>query len=444
MKKATILGTMLAIGALIVAAAGCGDGNGGTTCPTGQQVCSGVCVDTRTDANNCGGCNNQCGASSQCVNSTCTTPCTPVQETCDGIDNDCDTSVDENLTRDCNNPCGTGTQTCSDGAWGTCNAPTPTAETCDNLDNDCDGAIDEDVKTRYYRDSDADNYGDPNTFQDACAAPTGYVTDHTDCDDTTNTRRPGNPELCTNSVDDDCDGTTNEDCTCTAGTTQQCGEGGDTGDCDWGTQTCGSGGTWGACTGGRRPTAETCNGTDENCDGQTDNGLVEDTYEINDTCAQARVLPRADEGLGTQTVSTPTLYSSDGSDDTDWYFIEANEASHLECILHPLDDQCYFYLDISLKPPAGADHTKWSYCVHLAVDEADNCTAFDYNFCTDETTWTGTEYAMTLTWSGSCGLDDGWKFYVEVDGATNEESCLPYTLEYTFDFEGGIGTDYCT
>ena len=81
MKKATILGTMLAIGALIVLAAGCGDGGGEENCPTGERLCSGVCVNTLTDHNNCGGCGNACATGSQCVNGSCTTPCTPVTET---------------------------------------------------------------------------------------------------------------------------------------------------------------------------------------------------------------------------------------------------------------------------------------------------------------------------------------------------------------------------
>ncbi len=65
-------------------------------------------------------------------------------ETCDGVDNDCNGQVDENLSRSCSNACGAvGSETCSAGAWGSCNVPTTPTETCDGVDNDCDGQVDE-------------------------------------------------------------------------------------------------------------------------------------------------------------------------------------------------------------------------------------------------------------------------------------------------------------
>ena len=79
---------------------------------------------------------------------TCTAG-TPTTETCDNVDNDCDSITDEDLTR--GTACGigacgsTGTETCAAGLWvgDTCKAGTPTIETCDNKDNDCDGTVDE-------------------------------------------------------------------------------------------------------------------------------------------------------------------------------------------------------------------------------------------------------------------------------------------------------------
>jgi len=410
-------------------------------CSGGMVICRGDCVDTQTDADHCGGCNNECPEGSLCRDGDCTEPCTPAEETCDGIDNDCDEDIDENLTRSCRNPCGEGEEVCTEGEWGDCSAPEPVTEVCDAVDNDCDGQVDEDVKSTFYRDADGDGYGWREDTVEACTAPAGYVANDQDCNDGTADISPADAESC-DGIDNNCDGGIDEGCACVVGTTRQCGEGGDTGDCDWGTQTCISVGVepeWGACAGGRRPTAETCNGTDENCNGLIDDGMAEDSYEVDDTCAQARVLPRADEGTGLHTVADATLYSTDGSDDTDWYAIDAVEASHLDCIFNPLANQCYFWLDVRLTPPSGTDHTRWSFCVFTG-----DCGAFVDTFCTDATYWTGSAYVMSMYWSGICGLDDGWTFYLQVDGADGEEMCLPYTLDYEFYFDGEITTEDCT
>jgi hypothetical protein len=70
------------------------------------------------------------------------------QETCDGVDNDCDGHVDQGLTRACGTDVGeciAGTQTCSAGDWGSCvGSVAPVPESCDRLDDDCDGSVDED------------------------------------------------------------------------------------------------------------------------------------------------------------------------------------------------------------------------------------------------------------------------------------------------------------
>ena len=66
------------------------------------------------------------------------------EESCDGLDNDCDGRVDEGLSRSCSTACGRGDEVCSDGRWSACDAPDPEPERCDGVDNDCDGAIDED------------------------------------------------------------------------------------------------------------------------------------------------------------------------------------------------------------------------------------------------------------------------------------------------------------
>ena len=80
-------------------------------------------------------------------------------------------------------------------------------EYCDSHDDDCDGDIDEDDAVdapTWYRDADADGYGNATVGTAACSAPTGYVVLSTDCDDTESAVNPGATEVC-NDIDDDCD-----------------------------------------------------------------------------------------------------------------------------------------------------------------------------------------------------------------------------------------------
>ena len=74
------------------------------------------------------------------------------------------------------------------------------------VDNDCDSLVDEGVSTTYYADADADTFGDLATTQDSCTQPAGFVTDNTDCDDTSAIAFPGNTEACLDGIDGDCDG----------------------------------------------------------------------------------------------------------------------------------------------------------------------------------------------------------------------------------------------
>ncbi len=82
-------------------------------------------------------------------------------------------------------------------------------EICDGIDNDCDMTIDEGVQATYYRDADGDGYGTATITIRACSAPAGYVSNNSDCDDVQAGIHPNAPELC-NGIDDDCDGNIDE------------------------------------------------------------------------------------------------------------------------------------------------------------------------------------------------------------------------------------------
>ncbi|MFT4975619.1 MAG: hypothetical protein ACI8S6_001506, partial [Myxococcota bacterium] len=84
-------------------------------------------------------------------------------------------------------------------------------EVCDGIDNDCNGDIDDEdsgvdtsTASTFYADSDGDGYGDASTTIDSCAAPSGYTTDSTDCDDTDAVVYPTATELCDGQYND-CD-----------------------------------------------------------------------------------------------------------------------------------------------------------------------------------------------------------------------------------------------
>jgi hypothetical protein len=65
--------------------------------------------------------------------------------------------------------------------------------------------------TTYYADADVDGYGNPSSTILACnGAPIGYVSQSSDCNDTSYTAHPGAIEICGNGIDDNCDGQIDE------------------------------------------------------------------------------------------------------------------------------------------------------------------------------------------------------------------------------------------
>ncbi|MBM4395263.1 MAG: putative metal-binding motif-containing protein [Deltaproteobacteria bacterium] len=217
-----------------------------------------------------------------------------VETGCDMKDNDCNGTTDDGyawqglpIGAGCDGvgACGAGTVVCSPAGTGaTCStnpdgtAPQNVKEVCTPTggtpaDEDCDGELDEEGATYcvgYYLDEDSDKYGKSGAKKCLCAKGQPPWDKYTasvalDCDDNDPEVHPKHPELC-NGKDDNCDGKKDE----TFPTKGQACAGPPPNDqCMNGTITCTADGTAVECT-GYHVSPETCNGKDDDCDGQTD------------------------------------------------------------------------------------------------------------------------------------------------------------------------------
>lgn len=216
---------------------------------------------------------------------TCQGEIVPKAETCNGQDDDCDGKTDEgcqckpNETQPCGVklplPCKQGIQTCTAGQWGACLGEVkPTAEVCNNVDDDCDGKIDNLDLRSCVSDTQSCQKDANGVYVCKGRCKAGLQACVAGKWDACKGEVKPNTEVC-NSADDDCDGQVDE------GVSRSCYTSGNgtpgVGACRAGTQTCRAG-RWGPCEGQVVPTLESCNGKDDNCDGQIDESISRKCY----------------------------------------------------------------------------------------------------------------------------------------------------------------------
>jgi hypothetical protein len=153
-------------------------------------------------------------------------------------------------------------------------------EVCNGIDDDCDGVIDPDSATdaaTWYADTDGDGYGDATASTASCSAPSGFVADDTDCDDTDSAVSPAGIEWC-NGTDDDCDGVVDPSTSADAATWYADADGDTYGDAAVSVDACDVPAGFVAddtdCDDSVKTTfpgaTEFCNGVDDDCDGVID------------------------------------------------------------------------------------------------------------------------------------------------------------------------------
>ena len=288
-------------------------------CPErAPDLCDLQCVDTDSDPRNCGVCGHDCGPNGVCVHGRCT--CNPDRHACEHQGVTCGPVSDGcGGTIDCGS-CSSG-ETCHAGQC-VSNCPTGTI--------DCNSTCVNEM-------TDINNCGACGNQCSSGQACVGGTCTSPNCDDgnpcTSDTFNP-TTQQCEHRAQSDglpcetdagsgsCLGGTCVPQPCDSGQTQSCNTG-LLGICATGTQTCSSG-TWGPCVQTVSPQTESCNGIDDDCDGQVDNGATCDNGQVcqggqcvpSSGCTTAAECPGTDTDCQTRTCVNGVCGESNASSGT--------------------------------------------------------------------------------------------------------------------------------
>jgi hypothetical protein len=222
-------------------------------------------------------------------------------EVCDDKDNDYDNIPDNGpLWTNKGNACSVGVGVCATAGIMICDANNPTGglvcsavagqpseEICDTLDNDCDGVVNNGILKDWYQDSDSDGFGSDATLN-ACAPTSGFVENSDDCNDNNVNIHPMATEIAGDGVDQDCSGSDARSCYLDS---DKDGYGSIVeviavdGICDKSQSESDNSIDCNDSNPATYPLAlEICNGLDDNCDGQIDEGFANTDGDSTSDC----------------------------------------------------------------------------------------------------------------------------------------------------------------
>ncbi len=302
-------------------------------------------------------------------------------------------------------------------------------------------------------------------------------------------------EVC-DGIDNNCDGTIDEQCLCVHGKTEACYSGPDPtrmkGQCKDGQKVCTTG-LWGECVGEVLPAAEeNCSDIiDNDCNDQINDGCICTPGEKQvcgsnvGECSQGEQLCNVDAeydpclgAIGPVAENTAGCdgkdnncdglidngLDSDGAENNDQclyarpYTVIDTDPTYTEKTLtiYPEGDVDYFRITadeqaiINIYPNGPC--CPWPFCTPAdaqcnfldveLVNPIQVGLQYQFSVLTDDCaspaqTFTDTS-AMTVRWEGACGADDSNNFWIKVEAATSSVptfSCKPYTLKFRYRLE---------